>query len=220
MDLLNTGLSAVALLVSGTTAWLTLFRRGHVLMTQPTVIFFGLDGGRPPHRGPKAKVFLRTLLFSPAKRGSLVESMFISLNGETVSQNFNIWVYGDGERLLRGSGLFVPETGVATNHHFLLPENIERFEFSAGKYQMQVFAKVVGERVPRLLFSQVLMVTSEIAEGLSKYAGVYFDWSADLAAYTPHLEHPLASLHAVNYLEDSVLADEQSSRTNARVHRP
>lgn len=37
--------SFVSLCVSGFTAWLTLLRRGKILMTQPTVIYFGPDGG-------------------------------------------------------------------------------------------------------------------------------------------------------------------------------
>ena len=38
-------ISSLALAVSAVTAWLTLFRRGALKMTQPTVIFFGPDGG-------------------------------------------------------------------------------------------------------------------------------------------------------------------------------
>jgi hypothetical protein len=37
-------------------------------------------------------------------------------------RNFNIWVYST-EKLVRGSGLFVGETGVEANHHFLAPRN-------------------------------------------------------------------------------------------------
>src|SRR2546427_296072 len=40
-------ISLAALAASGLTAWLTLFRRGTVYMTRPTVIFFGPDGGPP-----------------------------------------------------------------------------------------------------------------------------------------------------------------------------
>jgi hypothetical protein len=36
--------------------------------------------------------------------------MYVTLTRDGSSQNFNVWVYGDGERLLRGSGIFVPET--------------------------------------------------------------------------------------------------------------
>ena len=39
-------ISCLALSVSGVTAWLTFFRKGQLLMTQPTVIFFGPDGSK------------------------------------------------------------------------------------------------------------------------------------------------------------------------------
>jgi len=39
------GISGLALAVSGITAWLTLFSPGSLRMTQPTVVFFGPDGG-------------------------------------------------------------------------------------------------------------------------------------------------------------------------------
>ena len=65
--------------------------------------------------------------------------MFVRLTrGETI-QNFSIFVYGDG-KLIRGSGLFVPDTGFATNHHFLLPQDAAEFRFSAGPYTVEVYA--------------------------------------------------------------------------------
>jgi hypothetical protein len=38
-------ISALALTISALTAWLTMFRRGTVKMTHPSVIYFGPDGG-------------------------------------------------------------------------------------------------------------------------------------------------------------------------------
>jgi hypothetical protein len=38
-------ISCLALFISGLTAWLTLLRKGTVRMTQPTVVYFGPDGG-------------------------------------------------------------------------------------------------------------------------------------------------------------------------------
>ena len=67
------GLSALALGVSASTAWLTLFRHGKLRMTQPTVVFFGPDGGRRDGQKPRLKVFLRTLLYSTSRRGQTVE---------------------------------------------------------------------------------------------------------------------------------------------------
>jgi hypothetical protein len=99
--------SGLALAVSSVTAWLTLFRRGTVEMTQPTVIFFGPDTPRSHNEPPLPKIFLRTLLFSTAKRGRVIESMHVALSRNETHQNFNILVYGDdklvpGEWLVRG----------------------------------------------------------------------------------------------------------------------
>src|SRR3984957_17161046 len=98
--------SVLALAVSAVTAWLTLFRRGTVKMTQPTVIFFGPDTPRSHSDTPLPKVYLRTLLFSTSKRGRVIESMHVALSRNETHQNFNVWVYGERGKLVRGSGIF------------------------------------------------------------------------------------------------------------------
>ena len=178
--------SILSLSVSALVAWLTLLRSGTVQMTQPTVIYFGPDS---PQRDEPAlpKVFLRTLLFATSKRGRVVESMHVALARNETKQNFNIWVYGD-DRLVRGSGLFVGETGVATNHHFLAP-NDSAFHFTEGRYRIDVYAKLVGERGNLLLFSQTLEVTTELAAQLrGSDTGLYFDWGPDSSRYLPHID--------------------------------
>jgi hypothetical protein len=115
-------ISILALCVSSGTAWLTLFRSGTVKMTQPTVIFLGPDPPRSRNESPSPKIYLRTLLFSTSQRGRVIQSMYVALSRNEMRQNFNIWVYGE-ERLVRGSGLFVGETGVVANHHFLTPKD-------------------------------------------------------------------------------------------------
>lgn len=60
----------------------------------------------------KNKIYLRTLLYSTAKRGQVLESLHISLQRNESKQNFNIWVYGEKGNLKRGSGLFVAQEGV------------------------------------------------------------------------------------------------------------
>jgi hypothetical protein len=95
IDPISAGLSVLAVAVSATTAWLTLFRRGTVRMTQPTVVFFGPDIPRVPEGEAFPKVFLRTLLFATARRGRVIESMYVSLSRNETAQNVNVWVYGD-----------------------------------------------------------------------------------------------------------------------------
>jgi hypothetical protein len=184
MQTLSITISALALIISALTAWLTLFHRGTIKMTQPTIIFFGPDG----YSGPP-KIFLRTLLFSTAKRGHVLENMYIKIQRGESLQNFNIWVYGEKDTLARGSGLFVSKEGVVCNHHFLLPKDGTAYEFLPGEYDLKVFASLINKKRPILLFAQKLFLLKEFADEINnKKAGVYFDWGPDSKSYNSHLD--------------------------------
>jgi hypothetical protein len=194
-------ISMLALAVSATTAWLTLFRRGVIKMTQPTVIYFGPDTPRSGEDAPLPKVYLRTLLFATSKRGRVIESMHVSLARNETHQTFNVWVYGE-EKLVRGSGLFVGESGVAANHHFLTPKDGSSFLFSAGRYHLNVFARLLGDLKQTLLFSQELEITPDVAAELREpRAGLYFDWGPDSARYLPHVIQRRPSPDPEDFLE-------------------
>jgi hypothetical protein len=181
------GVACLALVVSGITAWLTFFRKGKLAMTQPTVVFFGPDGSK--FDSGKNKIYLRTLLYSTAKRGQVLESLHISLRRNESKQNFNIWVYGDKGDLKRGSGLFVAQEGVTFDHHFLLPKDGANFEFLSGIYKLVVFAKLVGERVPKELIVINLAVSESQAMQLATpQTGIYFDWGPDQQSYHSHID--------------------------------
>ena len=181
-------IAIVSLIISLATLWLTFFRRGTVKMTQPTVIYFGPDSPRSRREGPLPKVFLRTLLFATAKRGRIVESLHITLSRNETRQNFNIWVYGN-DKLVRGSGLFIGETGVEANHHFLAPDDAGTFVFCAGRYRLDVYARLLGDRKQIRLFSQALDISTELSTALAQpHAGIFFDWGPDSSSYVPHVE--------------------------------
>jgi hypothetical protein len=183
-----TVISSFALVVSGVTAWLTLFRRGDLRMTQPTLIFFGPDGGAKDGERRRLKVFLRTLLFSTARSGQTVESMHVNLQRGESRQNFSVWVYGE-ERLARGSGIFVGADGVACNHHFLMPEDGADFRLLPGDYILRVFAKRVRDGQPKELAKVRLQISEANAKQLENpSAGIYFDWGPDQQAYHPHVD--------------------------------
>lgn len=185
---LSIGISFFSLIICVATAWLTWFRKGELRMTQPTVIFFGPDGESRSGKHRHLKVFLRTLLYSTSRRGQTVESLHVNLQRGESRQNFSIWVYGD-ERLARGSGLFVPEAGVACNHHFLLPEDGSDFHLLAGEYTLRVYAKKVGAQTPMELSKIRLRISEPHAQALQDVnTGIYFDWGPDQQAYHPHIE--------------------------------
>ncbi|ETD37909.1 hypothetical protein U724_20705 [Pseudomonas chlororaphis subsp. aurantiaca PB-St2] len=180
-------MSCLALIVSGTTVWLTFFRKGQLLMTQPTTVFFGPDGSK--FDGNKNKIYLRTLLYSSAKKGHVLESLHVALQRNESKQNFNIWVYGDKGDLQRGSGLFIPQEGITFDHHFLLPADGTNFAFLAGVYKLIVFAKLVGENTSHKLITISLPISESQAARLSEpRTGIYFDWGPDQQSYHPHID--------------------------------
>jgi len=179
-------ISCLALAVAGITAWLTFFRRGRLAMTQPTSVFLGPDGSL--FDSGKNKVYLKTLLYSTAKRGHVLESLHLSLSRNEAKQNFNIWVYGTKGDLQRGSGLFVPQEGVTFDHHFLLPEDGADFKFHPGAYTISVFAKIVGQHAAFQMASIQLTVGETQAKALAEpHTGIYFDWGPDQQSYHPHV---------------------------------
>ena len=178
MTYISLAISIAALLISMWTFWLSRIRKGTIKMTRPTVIFFGPDGVGKEHK----KVFIRTLLYSTADRGIYIQNMYIRLQRGESHQNFNVWVY-DNSGLVRGSGLFVDKSGIACNHHFLLPRDGSRYEFMPGEYLLEVFVEVVGKD-PVKLFEQKLPVNEKQEEAMNlKKVGIYYDWAPNSQSY-------------------------------------
>lgn len=180
--------SLCSLAISAIVAYLTLIRKGQVMMTQPTTIYFGVDAGRTDTKGHGGKVFLRTLLYSTAKRGNVINSLDIRLTRGESTQTFNVWVYGD-DNLARGSGLYVGEQGIVTNHHFLPPKDEAEYRFLPGHYRLDLFVAQIDHTTPQLLWSTGLDVPRDLAERMERapLGGIYFDWQPNLQTYHPHL---------------------------------
>ncbi len=182
MSVVSIAISIVSLCISVASAWLTLFRRGRLAVTKPNVVFFGFDAV------PKttAKVFIRALLYSTAIRGQVIEGMFAKLRHGGEETIFSFWGYGETNRLVPGSGLYVGQTGVAVNHHFVRSVNEAAYEFAAGKYEIEVFARLVGRRSPSRLIAFDLTLSQEHADALARRCGVLFELSPDGQLYVGH----------------------------------
>jgi hypothetical protein len=99
-------------------------------------------------------------------------------------------------------GLFVGETGIAANHHFLVPRDGSSFRFIEGGYRLDVFARILGDQKATLLFSQTLEISREIAAALAEPGvGLYFDWGPDSSRYLPHVEKRPPSPDPEKFLE-------------------
>jgi hypothetical protein len=125
----------------------------------------------------------------------VIENMYVVLVRDgAVHQHFNIWVYGERHELVRGSGLFVGEDGIAANHHFLSAPDRSDFSFTEGTYRLEVFARLLGDRRDKQLFAQDLVISPEIEASLGEPAtGVYFDWAPDTERYIPYVDRWEAS---------------------------
>ncbi len=182
--LLGVVISIISLAISSTAFWFTWLRRGRLSMTKPTIVFFGYDAV-PRERTPK--IFLRTLLYSTSARGQVVETMYIKLCREGSEQIFSFWGYGETNKLTAGGGLFVGQTGIALNHHFVLSVQHAGYEFVEGEYSIQVFARVAGKS-RSLLLDTISITLSKIDSGtyLAGGLGILFELGWDTGKYTGH----------------------------------
>lgn len=180
-EIISVVISCLALVISGITAWLTLFRKGTVRMTQPTMVAVLYDLS---HQKTCPKVFFRTLLYSTSQKGQIIESMFIRLKrGESI-QTFSRWAYDVSSSLVRGSGMYVGPEGVACHHHFLLPDDGTKFDFLPGDYRLEIYVSLVGGKQPYLLSKLQLSLTESQANALKNPdAGIFYEWGPDLGQY-------------------------------------
>ena len=171
VELISIPISILSLAVSLGTFWLAFVDRGRLKMTKPTIVFFGYD--MVPRATPK--VFLRTLLYSTANRGHVVEGMFARVKHGDSEQVFSFWGYGETEKLTAGSGLYVSRTGLAANHHFVLSVHESEYRFEPGDYAIDVFANVVGRNATAHLSTIRLTLTPSLAAALARHEGVLFE---------------------------------------------
>ena len=172
-------ISIFSLCIAVASAWLTLFRRGRLAMTTPNVVFFGFDTAP----STTAKIFLRTLLYSTAVRGQVIEGMFAKLHHAGSEQIFSFWGYGETNQLVPGSGLYIGQTGVAVNHHFVLSVHQAAYEFAKGNYEIEVFVRLVGRKKPIRLSGFKLTLSAEHAGILARHGGILFELNPDGRGY-------------------------------------
>jgi hypothetical protein len=177
-------LSVLSFVVSALTFWLNWGRRGRLAMTRPNIVFFGFDTTPLP----RAKVFLRTLLYSTAAQGQVVEAMYVNLrDARGLRRTFSFWGYDEGSKLVPGSGLYASRAGVAANHHFVQSTDDLPLTFNAGVFDLEIVARVVGRRAPLRLSTVCVDLSIANAHALSKGEGVLFELSPEDGEYRGHV---------------------------------
>lgn len=180
MQIISITVSLIALCASLFTLWFTILRRGSVLITRPSLVAFTYElvGGKIP----QAKIFLRTLLFSTGKRGWVVESLFLRVSEGGRCEEFSFWGHGDKD-IVRGSGIFAPENGIVTNHHFT-PLHMDRiFEFPKGVYTLELFVKLVNRTRALPLWTENLEILEDTLGTANCNNAIFFNWSPEKNKY-------------------------------------
>lgn len=103
-------------------------------------------------------------------------------------ENFRFGGHGDKD-LVRGSGIFVPESGVVTNHHFNPIDTDDPFEFSKGVYKLELIAKLTGQDDLISLWTVFLEVTDSAFEKISPDTAIFFNWSSESNKYIETIEY-------------------------------
>jgi hypothetical protein len=184
MAIIPVVISVVSLILSITVAWLTLFRRGTLGMTQPMLVGF-------LHEGGQAKIFYRTMLYAGGKRGHIIEALYLRVKRGNKTETFNFWMYGETKDLKIGSGLRVGEDGVSFNHHFLPSKHAPSYEFLAGEYTIELYSAILNRRKPVLLSTVKLPLSEEQAAALTDpVMGVLFTWNPDSRSYRGKVSEP------------------------------
>jgi hypothetical protein len=178
----SASIALLSLAISAMTLWYTHLRRGQLAMTKPTVVFFGYDS--VPRLTPK--IFLRTLLYSTSAKGKVVEGMYVKLCRGRSERIFSFWGYGETNKLTPGSGLYVGQTGVSLNHHFVLSVHNPDYAFVAGTYIVRVFARLVGRSSPIQLTEFQITLSEHHAAVLAQNDGVLFELGPDDQGYLGH----------------------------------
>jgi hypothetical protein len=190
-------ISAIALVVSLFTLWFTVLRRGSIRSTHPSFIAFRYDFvGK---NVPQAKIFFRALLYSTGKRGLVIEHLFLRVYEGSRKAEFSFWGLGDKD-LIRGSGLHIPETGIATNHHFNPTDSESMFLFSGGTYSLELVAKLVGRKHLVSLWKVDLEVPTDLfGSTVAREKAIFYSWSPERRSYVASIENRLEKNDSLSF---------------------
>jgi hypothetical protein len=175
--LIGAAISLVSLGVASATMYFAWLRRGRLRMTRPSVVAFAFEGRAP-------KIILRTMLYSTAQRGKMIESMHVKLCRDSSEDEFSFWGYGEAKELVPG-GLYVGQTGVAAYHHFI--RSRPEYPFVDGDYIIKIFARQPSDREPRLLSEVPVRINGAEMGALGNLNAVRYELQPDGQTYRGHV---------------------------------
>ena len=174
MEYLSLIISALALGLSGLTAWLTLLRKGELKITQPTPLLLDYEKGF-------ARVSFYTMIYSSAFRGQIIESMHVIVKQNNIEHQFNNWAYSQDSRAY-ASGCYIKPEGVPQNHQFITSE--DNIVFNTGDITIEVYARLPSKTEAHLLKSIKLTIPENQQQSCrTKSLSLMLEWEPNKQIY-------------------------------------
>lgn len=171
-----TVVASLSLCISSIVAWFTLFRRGQLQMTNPSMIGLCVEQN-------KLKIFFTSMLYSTGRKGHIVESIFLKVRHTESLQIFNHWSdFRDGN-FVSDAGLKVGEDGVCRTLCFVPSLAGANFGVLIGKYEIEVLCKVANCKRPKLLSTLTLELSSFQASAVQEGIPIAFQWGPASKSY-------------------------------------
>ena len=188
LPLASIGLSLASFVLLLFTLWLTL-SRGQLRMTRPTLIVMGREG---PELRPA--IILRTMLYATSLRAIAVETMQLHVRHDDGTFVFEFAGYGANDGLTVGSGWYVPQSGIACDHRFLLRRADAAFLFRSGAYRVDVFAGMAGGRRPLKLLETGMALDRAQSAAMAQASDMetHFAWDAEAGVFDASLQRRAA----------------------------
>lgn len=185
MEIISILIAVLSFTISAWTWWSTDIYRGSVKMTYPPMMRFSHDDLYKE----SPQVYLRMLLYSTAKRGNIIESIYLKHKVGNKSYILSKWICKD-EKLHRGSGLYIGKEGIVCDHYFILPRVGESYSFIAGENILEIYARVINKRKPILLKTIKVILTKEEADTMKTHTGskIHFDIDPETNQYYKDLQ--------------------------------
>jgi hypothetical protein len=92
----------------------------------------------------------------------------------------------------------VSQEGVTGDHHFLLPEDGEGFQWGPGDYAVEIFGTIVGRRGMHRFWRLEVKLSEPVNE-----AGdcVFFDWQPAQRVYKPRILRREIPIHMLRQMK-------------------
>jgi len=121
----------------------------------------------------------------------VVENIYLKIKTDNVETLFAFWGYRTSGDLVRGGGIFIPQSGFTASHNFSPKLEEGSFVFQEGSIAISIIGQVFRRSKPQYLRTVTLRIGSDekFKPLLSGEAGILWNWNPEEKNYEPEPMH-------------------------------